>query len=152
MNLEEGDLVLCTVERIERTVVFVKIFLNGEEIGGSVTTSEIAPGRIRNIRDYVVPKKKIVCKVLRISQKGNIELSLRRVTPKEKKEVMDQDSQEKSYIKILKSVLGNKQKVTIESEIDPNLIGGIVVKLNDLIYDGSIKGRLENLKRRLVTQ
>jgi len=108
MNLEEGDLVLCTVERIEKTVVFVKMFLDGNEIGGSITMSEIAPGRIRNIRDYVVPKKKIVCKVLRISQKGNIELSLRRVTQKEKKEIMDQDNQEKSYIKILRSILGDK--------------------------------------------
>jgi F0F1-type ATP synthase delta subunit len=27
----------------------------------------------------------------------------------------------------------------------------MVVKINDLIYDGSVKGRLENLKRRLVT-
>jgi len=117
MNLEEGDLVLCTVERIEKTVVFVKISLDGEEIEGSITMSEIAPGRIRNIRDYVVPKKKIVCKVLRVSQKGNIELSLRRVTLKEKKEVTDQDNQEKSYIKILKSVLGDKSN-------------GIITKIN----------------------
>ncbi|KAF0240560.1 MAG: F-type H+-transporting ATPase subunit delta, partial [bacterium] len=49
----------------------------------------------------------------------------------------------------LERILGNKQKVTIEATVDPNLIGGIVVRLNDLIYDGSIKGRLENLKRRL---
>ena len=49
----------------------------------------------------------------------------------------------------LERILENKQKVTIEATVDPNLIGGIVVRLNDLIYDGSIKGRLENLKRRL---
>ena len=49
---------MCIVERIEKTVVFVKILNNGNETEGSITTSEIAPGRIRNIRDYVVPKKK----------------------------------------------------------------------------------------------
>ena len=65
-----------------------------EKIEGTIITSEIAPGRIRNLRDYVVPKKKIVCKVLRIS--GNrIDLSLRRVTQKEKKEVLEQFQQEK---------------------------------------------------------
>jgi translation initiation factor 2 subunit 1 len=110
MELEVGDIVLCTVDRIEKTIVFVNIDGNGE---GSIVTSEIAPGRIRNIRDYVVPKKKIVCKVLRIS--GNrVDLSLRRVTQKEKKEVMDHHNQERSYISILKSVLGKKSEKIIE--------------------------------------
>lgn len=110
MELEVGDVILCTVERIDKTIVFVNIDGNGE---GSIITSEIAPGRIRNIRDYVVPKKKIACKVLRIS--GNrIDLSLRRVTQKEKKEVMDQYNQERSYISILKSVLGKKSEEIIE--------------------------------------
>ena len=104
-KLEVGDKVLCTVDRIVGTAVFVK--LEGSNIEGEIVMSEIAPGRIRNIRDYVVPKKKIVCKVLRISGSGNIELSLRRVTPKERKEVMEQTSQEKSYTSILKSILGD---------------------------------------------
>lgn len=104
MDLEVGEVVLCTVESIEKTIVFVKIEGNGQ---GSIITSEIAPGRIRNIREYAVPKKKIVCKVLRISG-DRIELSLRRVTQKEKKEVMDAYNQERSYKSILKSVLGDK--------------------------------------------
>jgi translation initiation factor 2 subunit 1 len=101
MELEVGDTVLCTVDRIVGTVVFVKIEGNGE---GSIVISEIAPGRIRNLRAYVVPKKKIVCKVLRISQNGHIDLSLRRVTQKEKKEVIEQTKQEKSYTNLLKSI------------------------------------------------
>jgi translation initiation factor 2 alpha subunit (eIF-2alpha) len=116
MDLEVGDLVLCTVERIERTVVLVKVDGNGD---GSIITSEIAPGRIRNIRNYVVPKKQIVCKVLRISQSGNIELSLRRVTPKERKEIIEKYKQEKSYVKMIKSVLKEKAEKTI-NEISKN--------------------------------
>ncbi|MAG11175.1 hypothetical protein CMI44_02590 [Candidatus Pacearchaeota archaeon] len=119
-NLEEGDVVLCTVDRIIGTIVFVKIKGSGE---GNIITSEIAPGRIRNLRDYVVPKKKIVCKVLRI--KGNqINLSLRRVTQKEKKEVLDQHKQEKSYKSILKTILKEKAGTTIEQ-----------IKKEDSIYD-----------------
>jgi len=110
-NLEVGDLVLCTVDRIVGTVVFVKIENDGE---GSIVTSEIAPGRIRNLRDYVVPKKKIVCKVLRISSQGNIELSLRRVSQKEKKDIIELDKQEKSYSSILKGVLGEKSEEVIK--------------------------------------
>ena len=112
-NIEVGDLILCTVDRIVGTIVFVKIPTDNNEIEGSIVMSEIAPGRIRNLRDYVVPKKKIVCKVLRISTQGNVELSLRRVSQKEKKEVIEQDKQEKSYISILKSVLGNKTEEAI---------------------------------------
>lgn len=113
-NLEVGDKVLCTVDRIVGTVVFVKIPVENHEIEGSIVMSEVAPGRIRNIRDYVVPKKKIVCKILRVSPQGNIDLSLRRVTQKEKKEVIEQDKQEKSYISILKSILGDKLENTLK--------------------------------------
>jgi translation initiation factor 2 subunit 1 len=105
--------VLCTVERIAKTIVFVNIEGDGE---GSIIMSEIAPGRIRNIRDYVVPKKQIVCKVLRIS--GNkIDLSLRRVTQKEQKELKEVHKQEKSHKSILKSVLkDNSEKIVEEIE------------------------------------
>lgn len=109
--VEEGDFVLCTVEKIVGTIVFVKI--ENEERGGSIILSEIAPGRIRNLREYVVPKKKIVCKVLRVSGE-TIFLSLRRVTQKEKKEVLEEYSQEKSYNNILKSILKEKAEDIIE--------------------------------------
>ena len=77
---------LCTVKRVEGTTAFLEIE-NFPGVQATMIFSEVSPGRIRNIRDFVVPKKKIVCKVLRISDRGNIELSLRRVTQKEKKEV-----------------------------------------------------------------
>lgn len=113
MSLEEGDIVLCTVDRIVGTNVFVKIENEGE---GCIVFSEVAPGRIRNIRNYVVPKKKIVCKVLRISG-DRIDLSLRRVTQKEQKELKEKYKQEKSYKKILKSVLGENQGEKIIQKI-----------------------------------
>jgi len=103
-NLEVGDLVMCTVDRIVGVLVFVKIDGNGE---GSIIISEVATGRIRNLKDYVVPKKRIVCKVLRILG-DRIDLSLRRVTQKERKQIIDQYKQEKSYENILKKILGEK--------------------------------------------
>jgi len=112
MTLEVGDIVLCTVDRVVGTVVFVKID-DEHGIEGGIIMSEIAPGRIRNLRDYVVPKKKIICKVLRISG-DRIDLSLRRVTPKEQKELKEQHKQEKSYKSILKSVLKEKTEKIIK--------------------------------------
>ncbi|MCF7910158.1 hypothetical protein K9L16_00605 [Candidatus Pacearchaeota archaeon] len=111
-EIEEGDVVLCTVDRIIGTIVFVKID-NLKNLEGSIVFSEVAPGRIRNIRDYVVPKKKIVCKVLRVSPE-RVDLSLRRVTQKEQKEIMEEYKQEKSYKNIFRSILGEKAKEVIQ--------------------------------------
>ncbi len=127
MEFEEGEVVLCTVDRIVGTVVFVKIEGNGE---GSIVMSEVAPGRIRNIRDYVVPKKKIACKILRISPSGHIDLSLRRVSQKESKEVKSMAQGEQSYVKILKSILGDKAEKIIEK-----------IKEKDNFYDFLQKAR-----------
>lgn len=109
MEYEQGEALLCTVDRIIGTTVFV-ILPNGQE--GTIILSEVAPGRIRNLRDHVVPKKKIVCKVLKASG-NNIHLSLRRVTLKEKKEVLEQAKQEKSYEAILKTILKDNSEEII---------------------------------------
>lgn len=121
--LKEGDLVLCTVTQIAGTSVFVKIEGDGE---GTIVTSEIAPGRIRNIRDYVVPNKKIVCKVLKIDNSGNINLSLRRVSAKEKKEVSDNYDKERTALSILKSVLKEKADEVAEKIKKENSLYGFL--------------------------
>lgn len=107
--MQEGDLVLCTVDKIDRTTVFVKIEGNGL---GTIITSEIAPGRIRNLRDYVVPGKKIVCKILKMDSAGNIYLSLRRVTSKEKKEVLERHEKEKSFVAVLKNITPKSEEIS----------------------------------------
>ncbi len=96
---EERDIIIGIVDRLIGTSVFVK--LDGQE--GVINFSEVAPGRIRNIRDYVNPGQRIVVKVIRIDkEKGNIDLSLRRVTQKEKKEVLENEKKEKELFMILK--------------------------------------------------
>lgn len=101
MEIQQDSILIGTVEKIEQMNVFVKLE-NGEI--GTIVNSEIAPGRIRNLREYVSPNKVIVCKVLRISN-GHIDLSLRRVTSKEKQEKI-KEYQEKNDIKRgFKSVL-----------------------------------------------
>ena len=135
-NLEVGDIVMCTVDRIVGIVVFVNIDEFNKE--GGIILSEIAPGRIRNLREYVVPKKQIVCKVLRIL--GNrIDLSLRRVTQKEQKEIKEQYKQEKSCKSILKSVLKEKAEEIIKKILEEE-------KIYDFLQEAKEKpAKLENL-------
>lgn len=106
MEYKEGDLVLCTVDKVENTICFVHL---PNRTKGTIISSEIAPGRIKFMRAYVVPNKKIVCKILRISG-DRIDLSLRRVNTKEKKEVMQEYKQELANKSALKQILGEEYK------------------------------------------
>ena len=104
---EEGELLLCTVSKRMGTTVFVVLENYRKE--GVISTSEVAPGRIRNIRDYVTVNKKIVCKVMRINrERGTIDLSLRRVSQKETREVLEEHKKEKDAFLMLKIVLKDK--------------------------------------------
>ena len=97
---EEGDLILCTVTSVQYHSVFVDI--DEYDRGGMIHISEVSPGRIRNIRDFVKEGKKVVCKVLRINkEKGYIDLSLRRVNESEKRRKIDDVKKEQNAEKII---------------------------------------------------
>ena len=90
---EEDEIVMCTVTKIFPHSVFVNI----DELNktGVIHISEISPGRIRNIRDFVKQDKKIICKVLRINkERGHIDLSLRRVIDAQRRNKSDEIKQE----------------------------------------------------------
>jgi len=104
---EEGELVICIVKKVLFHSVFVKLeeFFNRE---GMIHISEVAPGRIRNIRDYVREGKQVVCKVLNINQeRGNIDLSLRRVSVQLRLKKEDEFKQEQKAEKILEQAAKN---------------------------------------------
>jgi translation initiation factor 2 subunit 1 len=90
---QSGEIVLCTVRKIYGNTTFVT--LDEYEKEGVLTISEIAPGRIRNLREYVVENKKIVCKILRVDEKSRrIDVSLRRVPVPIMKEKLEQIKKE----------------------------------------------------------
>ncbi|MCC7574077.1 S1 RNA-binding domain-containing protein [Candidatus Woesearchaeota archaeon] len=104
---EEGDLVFATVTSVQYNSVFVKIEDYNRQ--GLIHISEVSPGRIRNIRDYVKEGKMVVCKVIKIDEsKGHIDLSLRRVTEMQKRSKNDERKQEQkaeNIIELLASTL-----------------------------------------------
>ena len=100
---EEGEILLCEVSNIHFHSVFVKILEYG--IDGMIHISEVSPGRIRNIRDYVKEGKYIVCKVLRVDkEKRHVDLSLRRVNEREKIQKNNQIKQEQRAEKLVLDV------------------------------------------------
>lgn len=90
---EEDELVICTVTNVQHHSVFAR--LDEYDKTGMIHISEVSPGRIRNLRDYVVEGKKVICKVLRIDKsKGHIDLSIRRVNEGQKRKKNDEIKQE----------------------------------------------------------
>ena len=55
---------------------------------------------------------------------------------------------EAKILKQLKAITG--KEVTIENQVDPNLIGGFVLRVGDLEYNASLDSKLANLKRELI--
>jgi len=106
--MQEGDIVIGKVKDVTNTITSVELE-DGSQ--ATIVSSEIAPGRIKHMRQFVVPNKTIVCKVLEVS--GNrISLSLRRVNSKEKKEVMQKFKQKQAITVAFNQILGkNAQKV-----------------------------------------
>lgn len=110
--MEEGNLILCKVKKVTNTITFVSM-PNGHE--GTIISSEIAAGRIKLMRQYVVPNKQIVCKVLRIDG-DHAHLSLRRVNSKERKEVMQKFKQSQAINVAFKQILKENEE-EIKEEI-----------------------------------
>ncbi|MFH1408281.1 MAG: S1 RNA-binding domain-containing protein [Nanoarchaeota archaeon] len=128
---EEGELVLCTVQKVQHSSVFVK--LNEYDETGLIHISEVAPGRIRNIRDFVKEGKVIVCKVLRITKERNyIDLSLRRVTEMQHRSKINELKQEQIAEKILEQVC-TKHKMDVKEVY--KAIAPKVFASYDLLYD-----------------
>jgi translation initiation factor 2 subunit 1 len=80
---EHGDLVIATIESVKDYGAYAN--LDEYNKRGFLHISEISSARIRNIRDFVREKQKVVLKVLHVApEKGHIDLSLRRVTKRER--------------------------------------------------------------------
>jgi translation initiation factor 2 subunit 1 len=80
---EVGDLVIATIETVTDYGAYAK--LDEYNKRGLLHVSEISSSWIRNIHDFVREGQKVVLKVLRVdTEKGHIDLSLRRVTKRER--------------------------------------------------------------------
>jgi len=46
---------------------------------------------------------------------------------------------------------GTGGRVDISLQVDPDILGGVMVRIGDRLIDGSVRGRLERLRTRLAT-
>jgi len=45
-----------------------------------------------------------------------------------------------------------KKQVTLDVEVDPDLLGGLVVRIGDTVYDGSVAASLQRMKTVALEQ
>ena len=109
---EVGDLVIATVQSVADYGAYVNLDEYNKK--GLLHVSEVASSWIRNIRDFVREGQKVVLKVLRVDpEKGHIDLSLRRVTKREKIEKIMSWKRERKAETLLRNV-AEKAGITLE--------------------------------------
>jgi len=137
---EVGDLVIATIKGITGYGAYVTLDEYGKE--GLLHVSEVSSGWVRNIRSFIREGQKVVLKVLRVNtEKGHVDLSLRRVTKREKREKILSWKKERKGESLLRSA-SEKSKIPIEeihekagSKIEETF-GGLYEGLEKTARDG----------------
>ena len=135
---EIGDLVIATVETVTDYGAYARLDEYGKR--GLLHVSEISSSWIRNIRDFVREGQKMVLKVLRVdSEKGHIDLSLRRVNKRERIEKVMSWKKERKAEALLKAV---SEKIGLPVEEVYQKAGALIEEKYPL-YDGFEKAAIE---------
>jgi translation initiation factor 2 subunit 1 len=109
-----GDLAVATVKRVVDYGAYVRLD-EYEGIEGLVHISEISTTWVKNIRQHVREGQKLVLKVLRVDrERGQVDLSLRRVTGREKTDKMLEWKRSKKADSIIKGA-GERLKADAET-------------------------------------
>ena len=128
---EPGDLVMATIE----SVMDYGAYANLDEFNkrGFLHISEISSARVRNLHDFIRERQKMVLKVLRVDlEKGHIDLSLRRVTKRERIEKVKAWKKDRKGEVLLKAVA---EQVGLPME-DVYQKAGLILEQTEGLYEG----------------
>ena len=147
---EVGEFVVATIIRIMPYGVYASLDeYNGIE--GLLHISEISSRWVKNIRDHVRERQKVVLKVLRVdSEKRHIDLSLRRVNEREKREKLLEWKRERRGRKLF-NMAAEKLGVTLEEAYEK--VGSVLEDRFGSIYDSfeaaAVKGEKPLIKAKI---
>ena len=75
------------------------------------------------------------------AQRGVVEAEALSVRPLD-------EAQRKALVDALKRLSGREVELT--AQVAPDILGGVVVRMDGKVYDGSVRGRLRALRRHLI--
>jgi F-type H+-transporting ATPase subunit delta len=93
-----------------------------------------------NNRFELLPEMSVIFEQLKSEAEGAIETEVTSAQPLT-------DEQQQSISAALQKRLGREIKLV--TKIDPSLMGGAIIRAGDLVIDGSIQGRLHDMKAAL---
>jgi translation initiation factor 2 subunit 1 len=129
---EVGDLVIATIIKITSYGAYVRLDEYDKE--GLLHVSEVASRWVRNIRDYVREGQKVVLKVLRVrADKGQVDLSRRRVTKRDKKEKIQSWKKDRKAESLLRTA---SEKLSISFEEAYDKAGALIENSFGELYTG----------------
>jgi len=107
---KEGEVLMCTVKKVEKFGAFVNLDEYGG-IEGFIHISEVSTNWVKNIRDFFKEGRKVVVKVMRLDRaKNQVDLSLKRTTEQQKKYKIQQWKQRQKAGKLLEMVTKKLKK------------------------------------------
>jgi translation initiation factor 2 subunit 1 len=147
---ESGELVIASIESVMDYGAYAN--LDEYQKRGFLHISEISSARIRNIRDFIREKQKMVLKVIHVNlEKGHIDLSLRRVTKRERIEKIKAWKKERKGEVLLRAV-ADKVGLPVEEVYHK---AGEILEEKDGLYEGfekALKDGPEALTKLGITE
>ena len=118
----------------------------------AVVVKELFSGRLQQITltfmSLLVEKRRedvFPAVVTSYRELRDAELGITAVTVRTAYELSDEDRE--ALVRALKSLTG--KEVRLQARVDTSILGGVVIRVGDTVYDGSISNHLATLRERL---
>lgn len=116
----QDELVVAVVTEILDHGAYVKLESHGDK-KGYLPISEISQGWVTDIRKFINPGQRLVLRAIRVNpQKGQIDLSLKRVTPSERNSVLKAWKRKRKFLKIMEEFFESNK---VPKEVRDRVLG-----------------------------
>ena len=121
-----------------KTSILGELVADGEELLRNFLHLLVEKGRVGEIEDIGAEFERLCA-----AEEGALTVELTTAV-----QLTDQDAA--AIVKRIEEASGRTVEAT--RDVDPGLVGGIVLRVGSLRVDASVRGRLERLRRQLVTR
>jgi F-type H+-transporting ATPase subunit delta len=125
------------VETAAKHRVLAEITRGGQRLVGNTLQLMLERGRF-----VALPELRRAYDALAIVEEGVVEVEV--VSAAE----LSPDTEKKIAARVQEAT---GRRVELARRVDPDIIGGLVLRIGDIIVDGSVKARIRQLRRRLAT-
>ncbi len=115
---DEDELILCTVKKLLPHCAFVRLD-EYESVEGMLHVSEVSLRGVRNIKDHLSEDKSLVCKVLKVNPRGEVDVSLKRVKIIEMKRKLNEARTNKRVYKLIEHAV---KKAKLQNSVVKSIV------------------------------